>query len=262
MGLADFAKKAGNAAKAGAQQAQQPKPAAIAGRVGNLARRGAQQSRGYRPPSQPSPRYSQPQSQSQSLGTSPTGEMAQVMSAPAVMPDPTPPPPPQMTQDEWNAQDSAYLSEESGLKMTLDQALAQLADQRKTYQTDFGAATRNLGWNWQDGNNDGIADDDELKAGSWDPTNQQGAYGQAWQNQQNDFSSRGMLDSSFYGDAVTELNRGFTNQYDQSMTARNNYLAQIASGEGQARDTSAAGLERARLAATERRAAHYAGLGG
>lgn len=240
------------AAKAAANP-QQPTASGIAGRIGNIAKKGAQVAQRSKTPytakRAPGP---------QSLGTSPTGVMSQVApQSPDVMPDPTPSPPPQMNQDEWNAQDSAYLSENSGIKLTLDQALAQLADQRKTYQTDFGTATRNLGWNWQDANNDGIADDTELGAGAWDPTNQQGAYGQAYQNQQNDFSSRGMMDSSFYGDALTEMNRGFTNQYDQSLAARNNFLAQIASGENQARDTSASAQERARLSATERRAAAY-----
>lgn len=201
-------------------------------------------------PKAPAPKpYSAPAPQS--LGTSSTG----VMSAP--MPEPEPPAPIQLGEDEWRAQDSTYLGEESGLNLSYEQAMADLRNQRATYNQDYGQSLRNLGRSWEDANNDGIADDDEVRAGAWDKNNMQGAYGQAYNNQMNDFSGRNMLGSSFYQDAQSEMDRGFNSQFDQGLSARSTYLNQIAQGETSAADTKAQALALARASASQRRANAY-----
>lgn len=192
-----------------------------------------------------------PAAASQSLGTSSTGVMS------AAMPEPEPPAPIQLGEDEWRAQDSTYLGEESGLNLSYEQAMADLRNQRSTYNQDYGQSLRNLGRSWEDANNDGIADDDEVRAGSWDKNNMQGAYGQAYNNQMNDFSGRNMLGSSFYQDAQSEMDRGFNSQFDQGLSARTNYLNQIAQGETSAADTKAQALALARASASQRRANEY-----
>lgn len=199
----------------------------------------------------PQQRQAAPAPQQQSLGTSSTG----VMSAP--MPEPEPPAPIQLGEDEWRAQDSTYLGEESGLNLSYEQAMADLRNQRATYNQDYGQSLRNLGRSWEDANNDGIADDDEVRAGSWDKNNMQGAYGQAYNNQMNDFSGRNMLGSSFYQDAQSEMDRGFNSQFDQGLSARSTYLNQIAQGETSAADTKAQALALARASASQRRANAY-----
>lgn len=203
-------------------------------------------------PKAPAPKpYSAPAPQS--LGTSSTG----VMSAQMSMPEPEPPAPIQLGEDEWRAQDSTYLGEESGLNLSYEQAMADLRNQRATYNQDYGQSLRNLGRSWEDANNDGIADDDEVRAGSWDKNNLQGAYGQAYNNQMNDFSGRNMLGSSFYQDAQSEMDRGFNSQFDQGLSARSTYLNQIAQGETSAADTKAQALALARASASQRRANQY-----
>ena len=125
------------------------------------------------------------------------------------------------------------------------------------YNTEYGGGLRNLGYNWQDANGDGMPDDDEVAGGSWDRNNQQGAYGQAYKNQQDDFVGRGMLDSSFYADAGVELDRGFNRQLTDMSTARGNALKQYATEENNSRDTHAQSIARAQAEASARRAAQY-----
>lgn len=191
----------------------------------------------------------------QGMGTTSTGVMS--TAAPEPMPEPEPPAPIQLGEDEWRAQDSTYLGEESGLNLSYEQAMADLRNQRSTYNQDYGQSLRNLGRSWEDANNDGVADDDEVRAGSWDKNNMQGAYGQAYNNQMNDFSGRNMLGSSFYQDAQSEMDRGFNSQFDQGLAARTNYLNQIAQGETSAADTKAQALALARASASQRRANEY-----
>lgn len=185
-----------------------------------------------------------------SLGTSATGTIA-----PMAAPEPAAPV--QLGEDEWRAQDSSYLGEESGLKLALDQALAGLRDQRVNYNTEFGGGLRNLGYNWQDANGDGLPDDDEVASGSWDRNNMQGAYGQAYKNQQDDFVSRGLMDSSFYADAGVELDRGFNRQMTDMSTARANALKGYGTEEVNARDNHAQSIARAQAEASNRRSLAY-----
>lgn len=259
MALGDLARKLGQASKNTTQQAQRAqraqKPAAVAGRVGNVAKRATQQRR----PSQPS-------GLSRVAGT--IGQAAQSfsgggpeMSAQAMpMPEPAPvepPPPPQLSEDEWRAQDSTFLGEQSALDLQLKQALAGLAESRTGYNKDFGSSLRNLGFGWQDANNDGLPDDAEIKGGAWNKNDMQGAYGQAYNNTTNDFASRGLMDSSLFADAMTEQDRGFTRQFDDMQGARQQYLKSLLGEETSAKDTQAQALAQARASASARRAAEY-----
>lgn len=249
----------GNFGAMKAQASQQQKASSMIGGVQGLAGKGGSTAAVTRKPAASKApvkkAYSAPASKqaSQSLGTSSTG----VMSAPMPAPEPEPPAPIQLGEDEWRAQDSTYLGEESGLNLSYEQAMADLRNQRATYNQDYGQSLRNLGRSWEDANNDGIADDDEVRAGSWDKNNLQGAYGQAYNNQMNDFSGRNMLGSSFYQDAQSEMDRGFNSQFDQGLSARSTYLNQIAQGETSAADTKAQALALARASASQRRANEY-----
>jgi len=57
-----------------------------------------------------------------------------------------PAPAPQLTQDQWNLQDSAYQTQMSGIQGELDALLAQLAQSKANYSTDFAGNLRDLGW--------------------------------------------------------------------------------------------------------------------
>jgi hypothetical protein len=118
-----------------------------------------------------------------------------------------PPAPPQLNQNDWVAQDAGYATDHAGIGKTLADLIAQLTSQRAGYDQNFGNSLNQLGWK---GDNLGTA-------GGWDNTNMQGAYGQAYQNQENDFAGRGMMGSSFYDRANTNLDNNF-NQQKGNMT--------------------------------------------
>lgn len=183
------------------------------------------------------------------LGATATGQMAPVVEEPVVP-----------TEDEWYGQDSTYLGEDAALQLARDQAIAGLTSQKTNYQKDFGGSLRNLGYGWQDANNDGLPDDAEIQGGKWDRDNMQGAYGQAFKNQTDDFTGRGMLGSTFYNDANTELDRGFNQQFTDLSGARQQYLSELGREEQGTRDNYAASAGRARAESAQRRRATF-GLG-
>lgn len=175
------------------------------------------------------------------VGTSSTGQAA-AMSAPAA-------PQPMSDADWWN-QDADFQVEQSGLKNVLDTALANLALKRSTFDTDFVTTMKNLGWDWG-GDETGSLDD--LGAGKWDPTNKLSAYGSGFQNLNNDFASRGMVDSSFFGDAVTNFNTDFNNQFNQLRGQRDQFRQGLTGDETAAQNEYQNALARARAQSLARR---------
>lgn len=116
------------------------------------------------------------------------------------------------TLTQWLRRDPAYTAEAASMKGTLNNALADYRNQLRTYDTDFTSALKNLGRTGYRGDNFNTKSKDEYKAGRWDPNNQLGAYGQGLRGINNDFSSRGMLDSSFFGEGLTNFNTDMDNQ--------------------------------------------------
>ncbi len=145
----------------------------------------------------------------------------------------TAPPPP--SQDEWLAQDSQFIDEKSAAEQDYQNLLAKLAQQKTDYELDNKNTLRNLGW--QSDNN------------SWNMNDRLTGYGNAYQNQLNDFASRGLMDSSLYGEAQNDLNRGFNQQRDDLATALQNFNA------GQATDRASAQTSRDQAQAAAQRQA-------
>lgn len=171
--------------------------------------------------SAPSRGYSAPNSGGGGgLGTGATGTIAaQGMSGFAAEEPPAPPP---MSEDQWLAQDAGFIDEKAAANADFENLMAKLANQRTDYELDNKNTNRNLGWNGKEWN-----EDDRLTG-----------YGNAFQNQLNDFSSRGMVDSSLFGEAQNDLNRGFNQQRDDLATQLANFIS------GQATDKAAAGSAR------------------
>lgn len=140
---------------------------------------------------------------------------------------------PQMSQDEWLAQDSGFLDEQNAANQNYEQLLAQLAQQRSNYELDQNNTKRNLGWN----------------GSGWNQEDRLTAYGNAFQNQQNDFASRGMMDSSLYTQANSDLDRGFNQQLSDLVSQFSQFEA------GQNTDTAAAASAKQQaIAAAQRQA--------
>lgn len=156
------------------------------------------------------------------------------------------------TDDEWWNSDSGFQAEQGSLKTSLDSALANLTQQRTGYDTDFMTTLKNLGWGW--GDNTKL---DGFDKGAFDPTNQLGAYGQGLTNMNNDFASRGLMDSSFFADALTDFNTDMNNQYQGLVGGRNQFRNERAADELAANNEYKQALARARAESLARRDAQY-----
>lgn len=170
-----------------------------------------------------------------------------VTSAAAPMSVPEPPKPrtweelSEAERTDYLKGDATYTAQQSALEQELQNLIAELGLQRTNYQTDYTSALSNMGWN-QDQN-------------SFDPKNLLGAYGASYANQENDFANRGMLDSSGYANALTNLNTSFDKQKGDLDNSRSNFLRELQTRETGARNTNTQDIQRARADAIARRAA-------
>lgn len=170
-------------------------------------------------------------------------------SAPAPEPE-KPKEPPKPNFKEWLGGDALYnsLTGEGGTVQTeLDALLSTLGEQNRQYGQDIDSALRNLGWS--DSLNGG--------KGGWNAQDKIGAYGQAHTNARNDFSSRGLMDSSFFADMVQNLDSNFErqrNDYGEALERQNtNYRTETDNAKAKAE----AARRQARADAQARYAAMY-----
>lgn len=170
---------------------------------------------------------------SNGVGVNATGSAAP-LAAPAASP--------QMSQDEFLAQDAEFNDTRSSLQREYEDLLANIARQRSDYELDTNNSLRNMGWS----------------DNGWNQNDKMTAYGQAYQDQLGDFASRGLLDSSMYGGALNDLNRGFNQQRTDLQSALQRFITGQSEDQGRAKSA----LE-SNIAAAQRQAmARYAaGLG-
>lgn len=183
-----------------------------------------------------------------SVAASPTGQYGGAPLEGGGLPAP-------MSDEEYLPTDSIYVSEAAGINSDVQSLLDSLKRDRSTYDVDFGSALRNLGWDLGEG---GLSDPTK---GQWRQQDMTGAYGAAYNNQQNDFAGRGMLTSSFYGNALEDLLSSFDRQRGDMIGARQRQFDDYTAQESQAENQRRQGLDRARAAALARRAAGLS-LGG
>jgi hypothetical protein len=88
------------------------------------------------------------------------------------------------------------------------------------YRTQLQNSMGDLGLQGAKWNKDNTA----YQGGNWDKYDSNNAYGGAYQNNLSDFSGRGMGFSSFYGDALTNMNRDFDKRRAQAGTGYTDYL--------------------------------------
>lgn len=163
-----------------------------------------------------------------------------------------PAPAPQMSQDEWNLQDSVYNTEMGGIQGELEALMSSLSQQKANYSTDFGSNLRDLGWQTQGG-----LEGDAWKQGAWNEGDQNTAYGRSYANNQNDYSGRGMMGSSFYSQALEDLMRSFDSQRDAYGTDASRFLGENTAGVNNANTSATQAKAQAAQSAAARRAAQY-----
>lgn len=146
------------------------------------------------------------------------------------------------TDEEWLAGDSAYADQVASTQRSLADTLADSQKQRRDYDTSYNDDLRQLGWNGQGWN-------------TADPLTQSG---KAFSGQTNDFAARGMLQSTGYGDAITNTTRQFNQQVSDAAQARTQYDSGLdsldAANQAQTQDS----ITQAKRAAIARKSAQYA----
>lgn len=147
------------------------------------------------------------------------------------------------TEANWLTGDTIFGGEQAALQSALKQMYADLDLQKSNYGTDFSQNMGDLGW------------DDKSK--SWDKKDRLTSYGSSYNNQLEDFASRGMFDSSAYAQSLGDLNRGFDDQRSSMITGRDTFNKGNDLQRSGAGDQTKAAVDQARIESIMRRAAQY-----
>lgn len=151
------------------------------------------------------------------------------------------------SEEDYLAGDGSYQSQFAALKGALERYLADSDLQRTNYNTDYGSSLRDLGY----------TEGKDGAPGAWNWNDQLTASGKSYQSQLNDFASRGMLQSQGYADAATDLERMFNQQYQQTLTNKNNFMTGLDRETANYKGENTAAQQAARAEAIARRAAQY-----
>lgn len=150
-----------------------------------------------------------------------------------------------MSEQDWLAGDSAYAAQLAALQRALADTTADFTAQKSKYDVDYNDSLRTLGWRQEA----------EGNPGSWNLDDLTTASGRAFQNQQNDFASRGVLQSSLYGTANDNLMRSLNDQLTSVNTGRTNFLDDMTRQESTFKNENTLNQQQARAEALARRAA-------
>lgn len=124
---------------------------------------------------------------------------------------------PAVSDEDYLAGESGYQAQLAALMRALSDYTADDTAQRTRYTTDYSEATKNLGWRDPDG--------DGAQPGNWDLEDLNTASGRGYQNQVNDFASRGMLQSSLYSEANDNFMRSMNEQLGSMNKAKTDFLS-------------------------------------
>lgn len=180
----------------------------------------------YSPPRyNPAPRSYAPQVGSpSSVGRTATGSVRPA----APPPRPAPPPAPPSVQT-WLKGDSSYITQQSALARALSDYKKQMSGQQSQYEGQYGLNNTELKKQRETGFTD----------------------------LENDYASRGLLQSGVYGKAYSDLENDYKRRQTDLDTARANFLANLQTGYGNFQTEQQTTAERARQEALARRAAKY-----
>lgn len=117
--------------------------------------------------------------------------------------------------------DSQYQLQLAALQKAAADEQADITKQTGDYTNQYTDALKQLGY-------ESPAAGDPNAQGAWDFQDTNTAAGRAFQNQQNDFASRGLLQSSGYGTANDNLTRSLNDQLGSTNTAKQSFLDGLA----------------------------------
>lgn len=142
-------------------------------------------------------------------GSAPRAAVATPVIAPTpVTPTPPPPPPPPVMQDIPDPKaDATYKAQMADLARQLADYQASQGLASSQYQGSYGQGLHKLGY----------------ENGAFNPNDLNDSYGQAVDNNANDFASRGMLHSGLYGQSVGNINTDFNQRKTDLDTGLKNF---------------------------------------
>lgn len=128
--------------------------------------------------------------------------------------------------NSWLGQDATYTSQLAALQKALSDYNASENSQQSQYDQNTSQSLKDLGFTLGSGESSA----DLAKAngavtglGTWDLNNQDTASGRSYQDQQNDFASRGMLQSTGYAQKLSDLMSSLGEQASNLGTSQQNY---------------------------------------
>lgn len=164
-------------------------------------------------------------------------------------------PMPQQAQtfDDWKASgghagDSTWGAENASAQSEYETLLASLAQQNTGFLNDWRGGLQSMGWDFG-------ADGD--RSGNWDADDTIGAYGQTRNNLVNDFSGRGMMDSTFYQEGLQNMDRRFNQQRDDMLRSYDNTQNEYSTNQAGALKSKEAAQQRALADAYSRYSSGY-----
>lgn len=160
--------------------------------------------------------------------------------APAPAPAPKP-----ISDADWLAKDTGYLATIKALEAQQKAFEADNGAQRSKGVLDYDTSLKRLGWI-------NPSDDGD---GSWNRDDRTTSYGNAWNGQQGDFASRGMLQSSLYDQAQTDLLSEFGRQKTEMDTTQKSFLEDLARALSNKKTETQQSKDQSRIEALARRAA-------
>ena len=156
------------------------------------------------------------------------------------------------TEEDYLKGDATYQATISALAKQLANFNTDIDTQLANRKIDYDKALQQLGY---------ISPVDGATEGTWNFEDQMTAAGRAYQAMLNDFASRGMIQSSGYGEAQNDLTRTLNDQYAGLKTSNDQFTSDMNRQKTKAADDNTAAQQAARAEAILRRAAQY-GFGG
>ena len=148
--------------------------------------------------------------------------------------------------------DATYQATISALAKQLTNFNTDIDTQLSNRKVDYDKALQQLGY---------IMPAKGATEGTWNFEDQMTAAGRAYQAMLNDFASRGMIQSSGYGEAQNDLTRTLNEQFKGLETSNKQFIDDTGRQKTKAADENTAAQQAARAEAILRRAAQY-GFGG
>ena len=156
------------------------------------------------------------------------------------------------TEEDYLKGDATYQATISALAKQLANFNTDIDTQLSNRKVDYDKALQQLGY---------IMPAKGATEGTWNFEDQMTAAGRAYQAMLNDFASRGMIQSSGYGEAQNDLTRTLNEQFKGLETSNKQFIDDTGRQKTKAADENTAAQQAARAEAILRRAAQY-GFGG